>query len=177
LDLGVKSTSIGPALNLIIAQRLVRRLCQNCKVSYEIGDDLKDKIRKFFDNLPRRVNRKDFEKIEIFKPVGCGKCNGTGYKGRIGIYEFFLNDPEYEKLLIDPGHNVLSSHKTLEELINQQAGEGAFKEFALEQGMVTMQQDGILKTISGITTFEEVEGITGQIIFLSPRLNQPLAEK
>ncbi|MEK7114576.1 MAG: GspE/PulE family protein [Patescibacteria group bacterium] len=164
LDLGVKSTSIGPALNLIIAQRLVRRLCQNCKVAQETGDDLKDKIRKFFDNLPGRVNRKDFEKIEIFKPVGCEKCNGTGYKGRIGIYEFFLNDPEYEKLLIDPGHNVLSSHKTLEELINQQAGEGAFREFALEQGMVTMQQDGILKTISGITTLEEVEGITGPII-------------
>ncbi|MDP3015398.1 MAG: GspE/PulE family protein [bacterium] len=157
LDLGVKSTSIGPALNLIIAQRLVRQLCQNCKVLQETGDDLKDKIQKFLDNLPERVSRNNFKEIKIFKPVGCEKCNGTGYKGRIGIYEFFLNDQ---------GHSVLSSHKTLEELINQQAGEGAFREFALEQGMVTMQQDGILKTISGITTLEEVEGITGPIIFL-----------
>lgn len=163
LDLEVKSTSIGPALNLIIAQRLVRRLCPNCKVAREINDDLKDKIRKILNNLPKRVNIENFKEIKLFNPVGCEKCNGTGYKGRVGIYEFFLNDPEYEKLLTDPSHNALSSHKTLEELINQQAGEGAFKEFAMEQGMVTMQQDGILKTISGATTFEEVEGATGPI--------------
>ncbi len=165
LDLGVKSSSIGSALNLIIAQRLVRRLCQNCKTPQEIDNDLRNKIQKFLDNIPKRVNRENFKEIKIFKPIGCDKCNGTGYKGRIAIYELLLNDPEYEKLLIDETHTALSSHKNLEELISQQAGEGAFKKFALEQGMVTMQQDGILKTISGITVFEEVEEITGPLIF------------
>jgi len=75
----------------------------------------------------------------------------------------FLNDPQYEKLLIDSEHAALSSHETLEELIHQQAGESAIEKFALDQGMITMQQDGILKVISGMTTFEEVEGITGPI--------------
>ncbi|MBI4669619.1 MAG: Flp pilus assembly complex ATPase component TadA, partial [Elusimicrobia bacterium] len=79
LDLGVKSTSIGPALNLIIDQRLVRRLCQNCKIAQEAGEDLKDKIRKFLDSIPKRVNIDNFKEIKIFKPVGCEKCNGTGY--------------------------------------------------------------------------------------------------
>ncbi|MBA4319006.1 MAG: hypothetical protein C0412_11460 [Flavobacterium sp.] len=167
LDLGVKPTSIGPALNLIIAQRLVRKLCQSCKIPQEVDDILKNKISKFLDSLPKRVNKDNFKEIKIFKPQGCEKCSNTGYKGRIGIYEIFLNDPEYEKLLIDPTHNVLSSHKTLEELINQQAGEGIFKEFALEQGMVTMKQDGILKIISGITTIEEVEAMTGPITEIS----------
>jgi len=163
LDLGVKASSIGPALNLVIAQRLVRRLCENCKVPEEIDGTLREKVEKFLAGIPKRVNRERFKEIKIFKPKGCAKCNGVGYKGRIGIYELFLNDPEYEKLLIDLESAGLSSHKTLEELIGQQAGESAIKKFALEQGMVTIQQDGILKIISGMTTFEEVEEITGPI--------------
>jgi len=163
LDLGVKATSIGPALNLVIAQRLVRRLCSECKIPKKIDDTLKNKIEKFLSGLPKRVSRENFNEVKIFSPKGCDKCNGSGYKGRIGIYELFLNDPEYEKLLIDPERAGPSSHKTLEELINQQAGESAIKKFALEQGMVTMQQDGILKAISGITTLEEVEEVTGSV--------------
>jgi len=163
LDLGVKSSSIGPALNLVIAQRLVRRLCESCKIPEEIDENLKIKIEKFLNNLPKRVNRENFKEIKIFKPTGCIKCNNTGYKGRIGIFELFLNDPEYEKILVNSTEAGLSSHKTLEELISQQAGESTIRDFALEQGMVTMQQDGILKVISGMTTFEEVEGVTGPI--------------
>ncbi len=163
LDLGVKPSSIGSALNLIIAQRLIRRLCQDCKASQEINEEFKNKIKKFLTNLPKRVNKNNYKEIKIFKPVGCDKCNGTGYKGRIAIYELLLNDPEYEKLLVDPEHIILSSHKELEELIIQQAGESAIKKFALEQEMTTMKQDGILKIISGITTMEEVEGVTGPI--------------
>ena len=163
LDLGVKPTSIGPALNLVIAQRLVRRLCFDCKVAEKVDETLKNKIKKFLAGLPKRVNRENFKEIKIFKPQGCAKCNNLGYKGRVGIYELFLNDPEYEKLLIDPEHITLSSHKTLEELIKQQAGESEIEKFALEQGMINMQQDGILKVISGTTTLEEVEGIAGPI--------------
>ena len=150
-------------MNLIIAQRLVRRLCQDCKASQEINEEFKNKIKKFLTNLPKRVNKNNYKEIKIFKPVGCDKCNGTGYKGRIAIYELLLNDPEYEKLLVDPEHMILSSHKELEELIIQQVGESAIKKFALEQEMTTMKQDGILKIISGITTMEEVEGVTGPI--------------
>jgi len=163
LDLGVKSTSIGPALNLVIAQRLVRRLCENCKTPQDIDESFRKKIERFLSHLPKRINREEFKEIHIFKAKGCEKCNNTGYWGRVGIYELFLNDLEYENLLIDPKSASLSSHKTLEELIRQEAGESEIKKFALEQGMVTMQQDGILKIISGITTTEEVEGVTGNI--------------
>jgi len=163
LDLGVKASSIGPALNLVIAQRLVRRLCPDCKVAEKVDETLKSKIEKFLAGLSKRVNRENFKEIKIFKPQGCAKCNNLGYKGRVGIYELFLNDPQYEKLFIDPERAILSSHKTLEELISQQAGESTIEKFALEQGMITMQQDGILKAISGMTTLEEVEGITGPI--------------
>lgn len=164
LDIGVKPTSIGPALNLAIAQRLVRRLCVNCKKQEEISDDLKNKIEKFLNNLPKRVNKENYKNIQIFKPLadGCEKCNNSGYWGRVAIYELLLNDPEYEKILMGEESGELSSHKDLEELINSQSGELMIKKWAIEnQGMVTMQQDGILKAISGITTFEELEEVFG----------------
>ncbi|MEK7553570.1 MAG: ATPase, T2SS/T4P/T4SS family, partial [Patescibacteria group bacterium] len=165
LDLNVKPTSIGPALNLIIAQRLIRKLCQNCKIPMEISDDLRIKIEKFLNALPQRVNKENFKEIKIFsvKENGCEKCNNSGYKGRVAVYELLLNDPEYEKLLKGDTDVKLASHKELEELILQQSGESAIKKFSREQGMVTMQEDGILKIISGITDFEEVESATGTI--------------
>lgn len=167
LDLGVKPSSIGSALNLVIAQRLVRRLCQNCRKKAETPREKKEKIETFLNNLPKRVDKTNYKEIEIFEPLagGCEKCNNSGYKGRIGIYELLLNDPEYEKFLIDQTHTKLSSHKELEELILISASEGQIKKFALEQGATTMQQDGILKVIRGITTFEEVEAVTGTIIW------------
>ena len=166
LDLNVKPTSIGPALNLIIAQRLIRKLCQNCKVQKEISDDLRAKIEKFLSALPQRVNKDNFKEIKIFsaKENGCEKCNNSGYRGRVAVYELLLNDPEYEKLLRGEVDVSLASHKELEELILQQSGESAIKKFSREQGMVTMQEDGILKIISGITDFEEVESATGTIM-------------
>jgi len=165
LDLSVKPTSIGPALNLIIAQRLIRKLCQSCKISTEISNDLRAKIEKFLNTLSQRVNKENFKEIKIFsaKENGCEKCNNSGYKGRIAVYELLLNDPEYEKLLKGEVDVSLASHKELEELILQQSGESAIKKFSREQGMVTIQEDGILKIISGITDFEEVESATGTI--------------
>ncbi|MEK7635811.1 MAG: GspE/PulE family protein [Patescibacteria group bacterium] len=165
LDLGAKPSSIGPALNLVIAQRLVRRLCKDCRKKVETTQEIKEKIEIFINNLSKRVNKINYKEIEIFEPLagGCEKCNNSGYKGRVGIYELLLNDPEYEKFLIDQTHTNLSSHKELEELILGSASEGQIKKFASEQGVTTMQQDGILKVIRGITTFEEVEAVTGTI--------------
>ena len=165
LDLGVKPSSIGPALNLVIAQRLVRRLCQYCKKKTEISQEKKEKIGIFLNNLPKRVDKTKYKEIEIFEPLagGCEKCNNAGYKGRVGIYELLLNDPDYEKFLINQERTNLSSHKKLEELILSSASDSQIKEFAMEQGATIMQQDGVLKVIQGITTFEEVEAITGTI--------------
>lgn len=145
LDLGVKAASIGPSLNLIIAQRLVRKLCENCKEPEKTGADLANKIKRFLSNLPKRVEKKDYEKIQLFKPKGCEKCNNIGYKGRIAIFE-----------LLEVGDAV-------EGLLNSNIGEATILKQALKQGIVMMQQDGILKAITGVTTFEEVEGVTGPL--------------
>ena len=145
LDLGVKVVSIGPALNLVIAQRLVRRLCKNCKIPAPVSDDIKNKIQKFLGNLPARVKKETYKDIKFFEPKGCEVCNNTGYKGRIAIYELLAMEPE------------------IEELILKQVGETALHKYAIERGMTTMQQDGILKIIDGLTTVEEIESTTGPL--------------
>lgn len=145
LDLGVKPTSIGPALNLVIAQRLVKRLCEYCKEGEKPDATMLEKTEKFIKSLPGRVDKKDYEKIAVYKPKGCGKCSDTGFKGRIAIYE------------------LLQVTKELEVLMNKSAGEIEIHEYAVGQGMVTMQQDGVLKVIAGITTIDEVEKVTGPV--------------
>jgi len=147
VDLEVRPSSIGPALNLIIAQRLVRQLCDKCKVSKKITSEIEKNIKKFLGGLPERVDHKDYEKIKLFEPKGCPSCGGLGYKGRVAIMEMMEVGPEIEKF------------------ITENVGEAEIKEFAAKKGMVTMQQDGILKMISGITTAEEVEAVTGPIVF------------
>lgn len=146
IDLGVKPTLIGPALSLVIAQRLVRRLCLYCKKESPISVELKEKINKFKKNLPKKVKAysEDIKIYEANSPSGCDKCNG-GYKGRIGIYEFLNFSGEFEAL------------------INKDATEFAIKELAVKNGFIEMQQDGILKALAGITTLDEVEKATGPL--------------
>ena len=144
-DLGVRPQSVGPALNLIIAQRLVRRICQECKAPKQVDEELKTRIENFLSKLPARVNKNDYKEIRLFEPKGCNACNKSGFKGRVAVYELLVFEPE------------------MEELILKQVGETAFQKFAVEKQMTTMQEDGILKVISGITTFEEIESVTGAI--------------
>ncbi len=169
LDLGVRATSIGPALNLIIAQRLVRRLCEHCKQEKNIAPDMRAKIEAFMAKLPDRVDKTDLSEPRVFSANknGCEACNGSGYKGRIAIFELLLNDPEYEKLRLDAKHQALASEAWLENLIVKQAGGSEIESQALRRGMVTMQQDGVLKVLAGITTFEEVAEVTGPIAWLT----------
>ncbi len=145
LDLNVKPTSIGPALNLVIGQRLVRRLCLKCRAPQETDESFKNKIEKFLQALPERVNKKNYQRLALFQAKGCVECNQSGYKGRVAIYELLKFIPEMEQLILS------------------QQGEYVFEQFALKHAMTTLQQDGILKAISGLTTIEEVESITGPI--------------
>jgi type II secretory ATPase GspE/PulE/Tfp pilus assembly ATPase PilB-like protein len=145
VDVGVKPASIGPSVTLVIAQRLVRKLCDNCKKPVDVDAKKLEQIKKYLEKIPTRVDKKPYEKITIFSPVGCEACGGFGYKGRRGIFEFFKGGPE------------------LEEVILTEVSERALRKLAEKQMMVTMQQDGVLKVLSGMTTFEEVEGTTGPI--------------
>lgn len=145
VDLGVKPTSIGSALSLVIAQRLVRRLCPECKKAINPDSELKSKIENFLKKLPDKINKTPYEKLSIYESVGCVKCNSFGYKGRIGIFEFMESKSEFEEAVLKDASRV------------------SLKELAKKQGMVTMQEDGILKVLEGATTFNEVESVTGPI--------------
>lgn len=145
INLGVKAVSIGPALSLVIAQRLVRVLCKDCKKEVATDDATKKNIEAFLAKLPAKVDRTPYENYKLYEPVGCDKCNKMGYKGRVGIFEF------------------LEGGSDLETTILKEASEVALRGVAERQGMVTMQQDGILKVLEGKTTFDEVKGATGDL--------------
>jgi type II secretory ATPase GspE/PulE/Tfp pilus assembly ATPase PilB-like protein len=143
VDMGTKLSTIAPALNLVVAQRLVRKLCDACKMEISPDAALKANIDKFISGLPARVSR-DNIKIKLYSPKGCDKCN-NGYTGRIGVFE------------------LLQVNDELEGVIARDSTEEAIRKFAKSKGMVGLQADGILKTLAGITTLDEVERITGPI--------------
>ncbi len=145
IDLGVKPASIGPALNLVIAQRLLRRLCPECRVAAPVGDATKTKIKAFIAALPKRVQKPALETAALYDAKGCDACGGIGYRGRVGVFELFRVDDAVEKA------------------INTDPSEVRLQELAAGQGMTTVQQDGMLKALQGLTTLEEVQAATGKI--------------
>lgn len=145
LDLGAKPQTLAPALTLVIAQRLVRRLCGNCKKAKEISVEDRKRYEAFLTSLPERVNRSAYKNFTLFEHAGCAACGNLGYKGRTSIFELFLVDEK------------------IEEAIYQNPNEIQMKKLADAQGMTTMQSDGILKVLTGVTTFEEIEEVTGPI--------------
>ncbi|MEK7465545.1 MAG: GspE/PulE family protein [Patescibacteria group bacterium] len=145
LDLGAKPQVLAPALSLVIAQRLVRRLCPTCKTAKKTDQKTAKQFEVFLENLPKRVDRAVYTTITVFESKGCEKCGGLGYKGRTSLFELF-----------EVGEKI-------ETAIYENPNELRLKKLANEQGMSTMQADGILKVFQGITTFAEVEGVTGPI--------------
>ena len=143
--LGEKLVNIAPAINITIAQRLVKKVCKKCaKLEKPRPEELK-KMQQVFKKIPKEVKiPKISEKIKIPRPFGCRDCNFTGYRGRVGIFEAFLVDDEMEKF-------ILSTPSI-----------AALREEAIKKGMVTMYQDGLIKVLEGIATLEEVERVTGE---------------
>ncbi|HUC01402.1 MAG TPA: GspE/PulE family protein [Candidatus Paceibacterota bacterium] len=147
INLGVKAVSIGPALSLAIAQRLVRVLCKDCKKEAPADAVIAEKVKEFLGKLPAKVDKKPYDNYKIYAPVGCEKCNGIGYKGRVGVFEFLQGGADLEKTIL------------------KEASEVSLREVAARQEMVTMQQDGILKVLEGKTTFDEVVSATGDLVW------------
>ena len=143
--LGEKSTNIAPAINMIIAQRLVRKVCQKCRKLEKPPHQILDTLKKALRGIPRGIKIPEFGVgVKIPKAVGCKDCNFTGYRGRTGIFEDFLVDDEIEKFILTSPSIV------------------ALKEKAIKKGMVTMYQDGLIKVLKGLTTIEEVERVCGE---------------
>jgi type IV pilus assembly protein PilB len=142
INMGVKPFIVSPALSCVMAQRLVRRICQDCKTPTKISPQLMERIKLIFSQMPKDYSQpKD---LQFFRSPGCEKCNNLGYKGRIGIYE------------------VLEVTEAIQNLINKEASMSDFKKTAIEQGMLTMAQDGLLKALEGITDVEEVFRVAGE---------------
>lgn len=153
VDLKIQPYLIPSTLILALAQRLVRRLCPDCKKKVEAKGYLKEKIIAEFNEIPEesRKNIKLSDPIYIWEPQGCSKCARQGFIGRIGIFE------------------TLEMTAELGEIILKNLSEKALTAEGRRQGLITMRQDGILKALNGSTTVEEVlkateEDITAVIV-------------
>lgn len=144
IDLGVNPKILVSALSLSMAQRLVRKLCKECKKEKEITNEEKETIKVILKNIEEKgQDLKNYSidvksPFKLFSPVGCDKCNNTGYSGRIGIFEAIKTDEEIEKII----PNNPSEHE--------------IKKVARSQGILSMREDGIIKVLNGVTSFEEV---------------------
>lgn len=145
LNLGAQAQILAPGLRLVIAQRLVRVLCKNCKKRVDISLELSKKITEFIASLPDVLDKKEYASFEIYEPVGCEECQGIGYKGRASVFELFSVTPEIQKLIYTTPTDF------------------DLKEAARKQGMIYLQEDGVLKILKGMTSIAEVEDVTGTI--------------
>lgn len=149
LELGIRPSLIASSVNIFMAQRLVRQLCPHCKKQYKPAAETIDTIKKLISIISPKSKIEIPKNIDyLYEAIGCPKCNSLGYHGRIGIFE------------------TLTINEKMEHLIIEMAGESEITRAALEDGMVTMTQDGILKVLEGVTSMDEVWRVTGQTAFL-----------
>ncbi len=128
-EMGVPNFLVASTIEAVLAQRLVRRVCKDCKEPMTVNDELKRALDE---------NKIDYSKATCFKGKGCGTCNLTGYKGRVGVHEFLQMDNEIRSLCLT------------------EVASGPIREVALKNGMRGLFQDGLIKVTMGLTTLEEV---------------------
>jgi type IV pilus assembly protein PilB len=151
IDLDVNAKILVSALSLSIAQRLVRKLCNDCKKEKALSEEEAKIIKDIIDGAI--AEGKDVLKygidpnapMKMFTAVGCEKCNMTGYKGRMGIFEAIKTDEAIEKIM------------------PQNPSEREIKKIAAHQGILSMRQDGIIKMLNGITSYDEVKSVVDLI--------------
>lgn len=147
IDLEVNPKIITSALSLSIAQRLVRKLCESCKKEKVISENENQIIKNILNSIKEegkdlnQYGLNENQEIKLYDPAGCEDCNMTGYKGRVGIFEAVKTDENIEKIII------------------QNPSERDIKKIAKAQGVLSMRQDGTVKMLKGITSFEEVKSV------------------
>jgi type IV pilus assembly protein PilB len=142
LSLAAKPYLLAPAINVSIAQRLVRRICEACKKEEKIKQNDLEKVKQELESLPEKHKGSfdfDLNKLKVYKGKGCDKCTGLGYKGQIGIFEVFEVTDEIRDMIL-----------------SKQVSEYKLKEAAVKNGMITLVQDGLIKALKGMTSIEEV---------------------
>jgi len=147
IDMGIEPFLISSASNVFLAQRLVRRVCPDCKQKDpNFNSEAKKKIKSILSDLPESEkdavpSEKDWQ---IYRGKGCSKCY-QGYRGRIGIFE------------------VLQIDEKIRSMIHEDVSIGQIRKQAIKDGMVTMEQDGVIKVLKGQTTLEEIFRVTGVV--------------
>jgi type IV pilus assembly protein PilB len=129
MNMGIEPFLVATSVNLIQAQRLIRRVCANCKEEFPAPPQAL---------LDVGFGEEEAQTMKLYKGKGCEKCNGTGYKGRVGLYE------------------VMEMTDALRELILVGASNIELRKQAIDEGMITLRGSGLEKVRQGITTIEEV---------------------
>ena len=135
IDMGIEPFLIASSINGILAQRLVRIICPDCKTAYTADTDAITKLG---------LDPKEMEDKPVYRGTGCANCHHTGYKGRCGIFELLLMD------------------QSMKNLVTTTANANAIRDQAVENGMITLRRDGADKVLAGITTIEEVYRVTNE---------------
>ncbi|EKE25769.1 MAG: hypothetical protein ACD_5C00037G0006 [uncultured bacterium] len=147
IDMGIESFLIASSLRVVGAQRLVRRICSECKHEVSITPRVLEFIKSQTDSLPADEIKKyglDLtEGMHMYEGKGCDECGQTGYKGRIAIFEALEIDDKLKEIIAEKNGNETEVQK-----------------YAEKKGMLTIKQDGILKVLKGLTTLSEVERVT-----------------
>jgi type II secretory ATPase GspE/PulE/Tfp pilus assembly ATPase PilB-like protein len=147
LDMKVERFLLASTLKTVVAQRLARRLCVHCKKEIELTEEAKEEIKAELASLPEKIIKAElpdfslddiFSKHKIYQPVGCPRCEDTGYSGRVSISE------------------VVEINEELKEMIN--AGEENLDEGAVRktEDFISIKQDGMIKVLQGLTNIEEI---------------------
>lgn len=146
LNMGIPAFLLPASMNAIIAQRLIRRLCPHCRKAIA-ADKLEPRMQASVKRAISRTNKKELTSrvsMEIlqnpvfYEPTGCDQCGNTGYSGRVGIYEIMEIGPEIKKLILENASGV------------------QINETAIDAGMISLEQDGIMKALNGLTSLDEV---------------------
>ena len=153
LDMGMETFLLASSMSAVVAQRVVRKICNDCKKEYDPADEAildiknvlgnlikhKDLVKKMSEQELKDIQEMENEgKIKLYKGQGCDKCGDSGYKGRMGIFEVLLVSEKIGKLILErsPSNQI--------------------EKMSIEEGMITILQDGYMKALEGITTLEEV---------------------
>lgn len=148
IDLGVSEKVLSSSINVAMAQRLVRKLCTTCRTSRPATPQEKEIIDHYVKNIANK-SLVPLQTTTVYDPApeGCEQCHGRGYKGRIGIFEAIFMD------------------QTIEEILRSKPSEREIARIAHAQGTPTMQEDGIIKILRGITSLDELKRVVDLTVF------------
>ncbi len=146
LDMGIEPFLVASTVKVVIAQRLVRSICQKCRYSYELSNEEMAVVNKIpqLKSILEAKYKKDIKKIRLYKGAGCKVCTNTGYSGRVGIFE------------------ILETKENIKEQVISRAASDQILKIARKNGMTTILEDGINKVFDGVTTLSEVLRVTGE---------------